>query len=126
MIAGIVDTNILIELYRSHPLTKTWLAGQADLAITALTWLEFMEGARGKAGQARCLQIMAPFQMLFFTDSDQQWTMTQLLNYRLSHGISFKDRLIAACANRLQIPLYTQNIKDFLTVLPVHLVIKPY
>jgi predicted nucleic acid-binding protein len=40
--------------------------------------------------------------------------------------VSFKDCLIASVAHRLQVPLYTQNVKDFLVILPARLVIKPY
>lgn len=126
MIRGIIDTNILIELYRNLPAAKTWITGQTDLAVPIVSWLEFMEGARGKAGQARCLQIMAPFDLVLLTEVDQQWTKTQLVHYRLSHGLSFKDCLIAASVFRLQVPLFTHNVKDFLPILPSHLVISPY
>jgi predicted nucleic acid-binding protein len=126
MIAGIVDTNILIELYRNLPAANIWAAGQTDLAITSITWLEFMEGARGKAGQARCQQIITPFDLLLLTGNDQRWAMNQLMRYRLSRGVSFKDCLIASAVHRLQVPIYTQNVKDFAAVLPIKLVIKPY
>ncbi len=126
MTVGIVDTNILIELYRNLPAARVWIAAQNDLAISSVTWLEFMEGARGKAGQLRCLQIVAPFDIAYLTEADQQWAMAQLLRYRLSHGVSFKDCLIASASHRLQVPLYTQNVKDFLAVLPPSLVVKPY
>jgi predicted nucleic acid-binding protein len=126
MTAGIVDTNILIELYRNLPRANTWATAQTNLSITSITWLEFMEGARGKSGQVHCLQIIKPFDILFLTKSDQQWAMDQIRHYRLSHGVSFKDCLIASVVHRLQVPLYTQNVKDFLVVLPTHLVIKPY
>lgn len=126
MIAGIVDTNILIELYRNLPAATAWAAARVDLAITSITWLEFIEGARGKAGQARCQQIMKPFEIALLIEADQQWAMEQLLRYRLSRGLSFKDSLIASAAHRMQVPLYTQNVKDFVAVLPARLVIKPY
>jgi len=126
MITGIVDTNVLIELYRNLPAATAWASAHADLAITSITWLEFIEGARGKAGQARCRQIMNPFEITLLTEADQQWAMAQLLKYRLCRGLSFKDSLIASAAHRLQVPLYTQNVKDFVAVLPAKLVIKPY
>ncbi len=126
MTVGIVDTNILIELYRDLPAAKVWLTGQSDLAITSITWLEFLEGARGKAGQARCLAIIAPFDLLFMTKTDQQWAMRQILKYRLSHGVSLKDCLIASISHRLKVPLYTRNVKDFLPILGSELVIDPY
>jgi predicted nucleic acid-binding protein len=126
MIAGIVDTNILIELYRNLPAAKTWIAAQTDLAISSVSWLEFMEGARGKAGQAHCLAIIAPFAMVYLTDADQQWAMEQLLRYRLSYGLQFQDCLIASAAHRLHVPLYTRNARDFQAMLPAPLVVKPY
>jgi predicted nucleic acid-binding protein len=126
MTVGIVDTNVLVEVYRNNPAAKTWLIAQADLAITSVTWLEFMEGARGKSGQARCLQIIAPFEILFLADTDQQWAMAQILRYRLSHGVSLKDCLIASICHRLQIPLYTKNVNDFLPILTAPMVIRPY
>jgi predicted nucleic acid-binding protein len=126
MTSGIVDTNILIELYRNLPAANIWVATQTDLTITSITWLEFMEGARGKVGQARCQQIIVPFEIVMLTEGDQRWAMDQLLRYRLSHGVSFKDSLIASVCHRLQIPIYTRNTKDFLSLLPAELVIKPY
>ena len=101
MIKGVVDTNILIELYRKLPAAHAWIATQSDLAVPIISWLEFMEGARGKAGQERCLQILSPFDLLLLTDEDQQWTKTKLVQYRLSHGLSFKDCLIASSVFRL-------------------------
>jgi predicted nucleic acid-binding protein len=83
MIAGFADTNILIELYRNLPGAAVWAAAQTDLAISSVSWLEFMEGARGKQGQAQCLRIVAPFEVVYLTDTDQQWAMKQLLRYRL-------------------------------------------
>lgn len=126
MTAGIVDTNILIELYRNNRTAVAWSSAQTEMAITSISWLEFMEGVRGKVGQARCLQILEPFDLLPLTEDDQHWAMDQLLHYRLSHGVSFKDCLIASATYRLQIPLYTQNVKDFRAILPKRLVIKPY
>ncbi len=126
MSTGVADTNILIELYRKLPAATTRIETETDLAITSVTWLEFMEGARGKAGQVACQRIMAPFDLTFLTRADQQWAMRQILKYRLSHGVSFKDCLIASTCHRLQIPLYTRNVKDFRAILSASLIVKPY
>jgi predicted nucleic acid-binding protein len=126
MTSGFADTNVLIELYRNVAGAKAWFAAQSDVAISTVSWLEFIEGARGKKGQVRCMAILAQFEMVFLTDADQHWAMEQLLRYRLSHGVNFQDCLIASVCHRLQVPIYTQNVKDFLVVLPAQLVIKPY
>jgi predicted nucleic acid-binding protein len=126
VIAGLVDTNILIEVYRGNKLATAWYKSQPDLAISSVAWLEFVEGASGKAGQKRCLEIIAPLDLVFLTEADQRWAMMQVLRYRLSHGVSFKDCLIASACYRLQVPVYTRNVKDFVPLLSAAQVIKPY
>jgi len=69
---------------------------------------------------------MQQFGTEFFIESDQQWAMQQMLQYRLSHGVSLTDCLIASVCYRFQVPLYTDNVKDFLPILDHKLVIKPY
>ena len=126
MMSGIVDTNILIELYRKNADAIAWLADQPELGVTPISWLEFMQGAAGKQGQQRCLQILAQFTTEHLTVSDQEWAMQQMLRLRLSHGVSRDDCLIASVCNRLRVPIFTRNVKDFTPMLSRHLVVKPY
>lgn len=51
--------------------------------------------------------------------------MEQIENYRLSHGVATNDCLIASVAYRLQVPLYTHNLKDMTSILG-KLAVKPY
>jgi hypothetical protein len=43
--------------------------------------------------------------------------MQQLERYRLSHGVEMNDCLIASVRHRLQVPLYTHNVKDMRVLL---------
>ena len=95
MIAAIVDTNILIELYRAKPLARAWLKTQPDLAIASVVALELMDGAHGKQGQRECQKLIDVFQIVFLTTLDQQWALAKLVEYRLSNGIGWADCLIA-------------------------------
>jgi predicted nucleic acid-binding protein len=126
MITGFVDTNIIVEIFRGNKIAKAWYEAHPDLAISSVAWLELLAGASGRSGQNRCLEIIAPLDIVFLTDSDQQWAMKQILHYRLSHGLSLKDSLIASVCYRLQVPLYTQNVKDFVFTLGPEMAIKPY
>lgn len=126
MPTALVDTNILIELYRNREDAAAWLATQANLGLSTVTWLEFMEGARGKQGQKRCLEIISSFELVLLDHIDQQWAIRNLLQFRLSHGVSFADCLIAAPCHRLQLPLFTKNVKDFAPLLGKELVQQPY
>jgi len=126
MTLGVVDTTVLIHLFRGNAAAQTWIASQQNLAITVVTWMEFIHGAPGKAGQKQSLRLMRQFHMEYLTQPDQRWAMRQMLRYRLSHGVSLTDCLIASVCYRLNIPLYTDNVKDFLPMLGDKLVIKPY
>ena len=52
--------------------------------------------------------------------------MQQMERYRLSHGVGINDSLIAAVSYRLQVPLYTHNLKHMRVLLGDTLPQKPY
>ena len=126
MISAMVDTNILIELYRSNVSAKTWITTQSTLAIPSIVALELMDGAQGKQAQRDCQKLIDTFEVVFLTTSDQQWAYAKVIEYRPSHGIGFADCLIASVAYRLQVPLFTRNLKYFVPLLNATQVIKPY
>lgn len=127
MTAGLVDSTVIIHLLRSDPSAIAWVQNLPDrLGVTPITWLEVMFGAPGKSGQERAKATLARFDLSFFTPADQLWAMEQMERYRLSQGVGINDCLIASVAHRLQMPVHTHNVKDFLKILPSSLVIKPY
>ncbi|MFN8512071.1 MAG: PIN domain-containing protein [Chloroflexia bacterium] len=113
MTVGVVDTTVIIHLFRGKSVAHAWLAMQPErLALTSITWPEVMYGAPGRAGQADCRAILEQFELLHLTVVDQDWAMRMLETYRLSHGIGVMDCLIASVCHRLQVPLYTHNLRD--------------
>lgn len=84
-----------------------------------------MEGANNKANQAQCKHLLGQFDVLYLTPTDQRWAMQQLERFQFSHHIGRNDCLIASVAYRLQLPLYTHNLKD-MTPLIGNLAVKPY
>ncbi len=126
MIVGVIDTTVIIHLLRKNALAHTWMLAQTNRQfITPYTWLEVIYGAPGKSGQAAALTTMQKFSMVYPVQGDIEWAMQALKSYRLSHGVSILDCLIASIAHRLQVPIYTDNVKDF-PMLDAQLVIKPY
>jgi predicted nucleic acid-binding protein len=49
--------------------------------------------------------------MMYLTEDDMQWAMKQLTTFYLSHNVGMMDCLIAAPSYRLNLPLYTRNLK---------------
>ncbi len=127
MTIGIVDTTVIIHLFRKNTAARAWLEAQPEpLAITPYTWLEVIYGAPGKSAQAACLAIMQKFDMAYPAQADFVWAMENMQTYRLSHGVGILDCLIVSICHRLQVPFYTDNVKHFLPMLSEPWVIKPY
>lgn len=127
MITGIVDSTVIIHLYRRNQEAIRWLNNQQNsIGVTSITWLEIMRGAHSKQKQVTSLGLLSLFKTIFLTENDQLWAMEQMRQYRLSLGIEMNDCLIASIIHRLQIPIYTHNTKDMHKLLPAELVIEPY
>jgi predicted nucleic acid-binding protein len=123
---GVVDTTVILHYFRNHTAARAWVDAQpVPLSVTSITWLEVMEGASNKANQTESKNILNKFELLYVTSIDQQWAMQQLERFQFSHHIGMNDCLIAAVAYRLQIPLYTHNIKDMIPMIG-QLAVKPY
>jgi predicted nucleic acid-binding protein len=125
MIDAILDTTVILHLYRKYQPALAWFNNQQRYGVTSITWMEVMEGTSNKANQAQCKQILSQHDFLYQTSADQQWAMGQLERFQFSHHISKEDCLIAAVAYRLQLPLYTHNLKD-MTPLIGSLAVQPY
>jgi predicted nucleic acid-binding protein len=82
-------------------------------------------GAKNKTEQMKAIRLAAKFQMIYFTQVDLDWAMQQQIIYTLSHNVGMNDCLIACIAYRLQLPLYTTNLKHFVPLLG-SLAQKPY
>jgi predicted nucleic acid-binding protein len=127
MTLGVVDSTVVIHVFRKNTAARAWIDVQSvRLLVTPITWLEVRQGAPGKAGQATCKAILSQFDMEYLTPTDMDWAMQQMERYRLSHGVGMNDCLIASVVHRLQVPMYTHNLKDMRVLLDASLVIKPY
>ncbi len=125
-VSGILDTTILVHLFRGSKEATAWLATQDRLGVTSISRLEFIYGTRGRRALAVVVKLLNTFETLALIEADQVWAEQQLIKYRLSHGVEINDSLIASVCHRLQVPIYTQNVKDMRKLLPAALVVKPF
>lgn len=126
MTTGIVDTTVVVHYFRKNVVAQAWVDTQSSrLSIMSIKWLEVMHGAGSKVKEAASKAVLSRFDLIYLTQIDQMWAMQQMERYRLSHGVSINDCLIASVAYRLQVPLYTHNLKD-MTPLLASLAVKPY
>jgi predicted nucleic acid-binding protein len=126
MTTGIVDTTVIIHYFRGDSKSRAWVDAQpVRLSIVSITWMEIMEGTSNKTNQARCKEILSRFNLLYPMQDDQAWAMQKLEQFQFSDHIGKEDCLIASVAQRLQTPLYTDNLRDT-RVLIGSLAIRPY
>lgn len=122
---GVVDTSILVDVIRNHTPALDWLDTQSQLGITTLVYMELVEGATTRADRQRALRLLSRFSLVYLTEADQQWAMQQHLVYAPSASVGLVDCLIASVGFRLQLPLYTRNLKHFRPLLGP-LAVNPY
>jgi predicted nucleic acid-binding protein len=126
MTVAIVDTTVVVHLYRRYAPALTWYGSLSQpMGITSVTWMEVMYGTSSKIKQVTCKALLSQFDLIPLTAVDQHWAMQRMENYRLSHGVTTEDCFIASVAYRLQLPLYTHNLKDMTPMLG-KLAVKPY
>ena len=117
MAAGLVDTNVVVDLLRGYEPAESWLVSIGQLGISRGVYFEIIEGVENKAQLQAALNLMDRFETIEYTLTDMMWATDRLSEYWLSHKIDGYDCLIAAPSYRLQLPLYTRNLKHFAPLL---------
>ena len=110
---GLLDTAIVVDLLRGYPPAVLWLEGQSQLALNPVVWLEVLEGAANRKDQDRAVRLLGQFERIEVLSTDFDWAIRQTLALRLSHRVDVMDCLIAASAHRLDLPVFTRNLKHF-------------
>ncbi|MBL8162510.1 MAG: PIN domain-containing protein [Anaerolineae bacterium] len=125
MTVAILDTTVIVHLLRKYKPALTWFNTNQIYSITTVTWMEVMVGVPNKRAQADTLNLLNSFELLYVTQSDQDWAMQQIERLRFSNSVSMNDAMIAAVVYRLQVLLYSHNLKDMAPMIGA-LAVKPY
>ena len=110
---GLLDTAIVVDLLRGYPPAVSWLEGQPALGLSPIVWLEILDGVTNRKDQERAVKLLGHFLRIEVLSLDFDWAIRQALALRLSHNVDMMDCLIAASAHRLEVPLFTRNLKHF-------------
>ena len=113
-----VDTDVLIWHLRGYPQATRRLDGLASLTLSAVSYLEVLQGMRNKS-ELRAVQKMLQWRqatMLPVTEAITQRAVAPMEALTLNHGLQRGDALIAATALEHQCPVLTGNVKHFAAV----------
>ncbi|EOU9560924.1 type II toxin-antitoxin system VapC family toxin [Cronobacter dublinensis] len=110
--AGLVvfDTNILIDLFSGHEKASQTLARFPEKrAISLITWIEVMVGARKYRQEERTREVLDAFTILPVSLTVAE----RSVEIRQQCGMKLPDAIILATAQVYSRTLLTRNSKDF-------------
>lgn len=109
------DTDILIEFYRGNASVRDqlMLIGMENIRVSIITVGELLYGVYNREALQRLEKDLAQLDKLNINQTVGNVFLGLMEQYCLSHRLAVPDGLIASTAITYNIPLYTNNIKDF-------------
>jgi predicted nucleic acid-binding protein len=111
----LVDTDVLIWHLRGYPNATRRLDELGALTLSAISWLEVLQGMRNKAELVAVKKMLdkRAATLLPVTEAITRRATELMESLTLSHGLQMGDALIAATALKHQLPVLTANVKHF-------------
>ena len=118
------DTDVLIWFLRGNDKAAAFLTRERDRAMSQVTWMELVQGARDKRDLAvmRAFLARMDFRMLPLAENIGHRAMLYLEQHGLKDGIKMADTLVAATAVEFGLPLGTANVKHFKALVGLEIV----
>lgn len=111
----LIDTDVLIWMTRGHAGAAARLENLLPWRISAVTYMELVQGCRNKQELARIKKglAMCNTEVLPITEAISNKAMELVEQYALSHSLQLGDALIAATALEHDMAVLTANAKHF-------------
>ena len=109
----LVDTDVLIWHLRGYPQATRRLDELGTLTLSAVTYLEILQGMRNKAELVAVKKMLQhrTATLLPVSDTITRRAIELMESLALNHGLQMGDALIAATAIEHQLPVLTANVK---------------
>lgn len=114
----LVDTDVLIWHLRGYPQATRRLDQLPALMLSAVSYLEVLQGMRNKAEFIAVQKMLQRRQAttLPVTEAITRRAIELMEAMTLSHGLQMGDALIAATALEHGLPVLTGNVKHFAAI----------
>ena len=110
----LLDTDVLIDFLRGQPQAVQLLEDtDCEFHVSAVSVAELYVGVRDGREREVLDQLVGVLRTIEISTEIAQQAGLWRREYGKSHGTGILDALIAACADALQIPLATLNVKHF-------------
>jgi len=108
MVKALFDTNILVDYLNAVPEARTELERYKEKAVSIITWMEVMVGARRDLETAT-RHFLSGFGVIAVNEQIAE----RAVSLRRDHRIKLPDAVIWATAQIHAMLLVTRNTKDF-------------
>lgn len=114
----LVDSDVLIWYLRGHENAAQFLNALAEFEVSAVSYMELVQGCRSKQELERLKKDFAARQttILLVTEPICARAVALVEAHFLGDGVRMPDALIAATALEHQLALVTANTKHFRTI----------
>ena len=110
----LLDTDVLIDFLRGQPQAVQLMEDtDCEFHVSAVSVAELYVGVRDGREREVLDQLVGLLRTIEISTEIAQQAGLWRREYGKSHGTGILDALIAACADALQIPLATLNVKHF-------------
>jgi predicted nucleic acid-binding protein len=109
LLRAVFDTNILIDLLNGHEEANNEIGRYSWLAISRISWIEVLTGARNSEDQKRVENLLRYFEMIELDES----VAREAISLRQQHRLRLPDAIIWAAAKLKDSLLVTRDSRDF-------------
>jgi predicted nucleic acid-binding protein len=108
-VKAVFDTNILIDLLNGREEANNEVGRYARLAISRISWVEVLTGARNGEDQNRGEHLLGYFEMIELDEP----VAREAISLRQQHRLRLPDAIIWATARLGNSLLVTRDSRDF-------------
>jgi predicted nucleic acid-binding protein len=109
VVKAVFDTNILIDLLNGREEANNEVGRYTRLAISRISWIEVLTGARNSEDQNRVENLLDYFEVIELDEP----VAREAISLRQQHRIRLPDAIIWAAARLKDSLLVTRDAKDF-------------
>ena len=92
----LLDSDVLIDLLRKYPPAMAWfdtLQEDEELMVSGYVFMELIQGCRNKVEQDSVQRELAPYGVVWLSQTDCDRALDVFTRYRLSHNAGLLDVL---------------------------------
>jgi len=109
LVRAVFDTNILIDLLNGREEANDEVGRYSRLAISRISWIEVLAGARNSEDQSRVENLLGHFEMIELDET----VAREAISLRQRHRLRLPDAIIWAAARLRNSLLVTRDARDF-------------